>query len=166
MKNGNISMYLEKKKPDTEELIRLVGYILDAFWLSFKTKDGYPAKITEVAKGLQYLHRQRNFHGSLQPSNILVDDNGIPVLSDFALSKPISPNAMHTQSNRHATDFRYHAPETDVDDHMSTANDVYSWGMSALEIVSGSTSLFKSNHSPGSRPFFLDSKTLRAHRLR
>ncbi|KAG8910427.1 hypothetical protein FRC01_006342 [Tulasnella sp. 417] len=94
--------------------------------------------IYEIAQGLQYLHSEGIIHGSLKPSNILVQDNGSAVLSDFSLAKLATPDAKNTQTNPQVNVFRYQAPEVILDQPISKASDVYSWAMTALEIITGS----------------------------
>jgi len=125
MDNGSIMKYLNANPEayGNDERIRLVRGIL---------------------LGLQYLREQSIAHGCLRPSNVLVTDGGDPVLADFAVSKLFSeegPLPTNTQSNSETDNFRYQAPEvSDTDDKrpiMSPASDVYSWGMTALEVLSG-----------------------------
>ncbi|KIO15408.1 hypothetical protein M407DRAFT_99550, partial [Tulasnella calospora MUT 4182] len=94
--------------------------------------------IYEIAQGLRYLHDQGIIYGSLKPSNILVQDNGSAVLSDFSLAKLAAPDAKDTQANPQINVFRYQAPEVILDQAISKASDVYSWAMTALEIITGS----------------------------
>ncbi|KAG8911513.1 hypothetical protein FRC01_005673 [Tulasnella sp. 417] len=93
--------------------------------------------IYEIAQGLQYLHSQKIMHGSLKPSNILVQDNGSAVLSDFSLATLPTFYSSKTRSNPRVNVFRYQAPEVILDQPISEASDVYSWAMTALEIITG-----------------------------
>ncbi|KIO26931.1 hypothetical protein M407DRAFT_23868 [Tulasnella calospora MUT 4182] len=93
--------------------------------------------VYEIAQGLSYLHDQGIIHGSLKPSNILVQDDGRACLSDFSLAKPAAPDAKNTQVNPQVNAFRYQAPEVILDECISKASDVYSWAMTALEIITG-----------------------------
>ena len=96
--------------------------------------------------GLLYLHDNKIFHGSLQPSNILIEDHGRAVVSDFSLSKMITADATYIENNQTMA-FRYQAPEliqTDTAEETENyggaallpAADVYSWAMTSLEVVS------------------------------
>lgn len=49
--------------------------------------------VTQAIKGLKYLNLQEIQHGNLKASNILLNENGIPRLADFALSLTISNSA-------------------------------------------------------------------------
>ncbi|KIO23542.1 hypothetical protein M407DRAFT_109094 [Tulasnella calospora MUT 4182] len=93
--------------------------------------------IVDIARGLDYLHMQDIIHGSLKPSNILINDDGRAVLSDFSLAKPACVGAKFTQVNPQVNVFRYQAPEVISDEPISWASDVYSWAMTALEIITG-----------------------------
>ncbi|KAG8915788.1 hypothetical protein FRC00_013987 [Tulasnella sp. 408] len=94
-------------------------------------------QILEIAKGLDYLHNQNIMHGSLKPSNILINDDGRAVLSDFSLAKAATVDAKNTQVNPQVNVFRYQSPEVISDNPISKASDVYSWAMTALEIITG-----------------------------
>ncbi|KAG8949016.1 hypothetical protein FRC04_009090 [Tulasnella sp. 424] len=100
----------------------------------------YLIEINEIAAGLRYLHQQDIFHGNLKPSNILVQGDGRAVLSDFSLASLanlVIPEATNTQPDYRVNTFRYQAPEVILDQPISMASDVYSWAMTALEIITG-----------------------------
>ncbi|KAG8842589.1 hypothetical protein FRB96_005250 [Tulasnella sp. 330] len=94
------------------------------------------ALIHDIAKGVQYLHSIGIMHDSLQGSNVLVDDAGHAVVSDFSLSKAMDPDALMSQT-RSQSALRWWAPETQTHQILSVHTDVYSWGMTVLEIISG-----------------------------
>lgn len=75
-------------------------------------------------------------HGGLQGSNVLVTLNGSAVLSDFSLSKVLDGGAMFTQSNGPSASLRWMSPEAHNQELMTAQSDVYSWGMTALQILS------------------------------
>ncbi|KAG8849398.1 hypothetical protein FRB96_000840 [Tulasnella sp. 330] len=89
-----------------------------------------------AAKGLQYLHSVGIQHDALQGSNVLVDDQGNAVLSDFSITKTPDQDAVMTRTGS-GPSLRWSAPETVNDQILSIQADVYSWAMTALEIVSG-----------------------------
>ena len=43
--------------------------------------------IKGICDGLHYLHEQRIVHADLKPANILLDDNMLPRIADFGLSR-------------------------------------------------------------------------------
>ncbi|XP_061345001.1 LEAF RUST 10 DISEASE-RESISTANCE LOCUS RECEPTOR-LIKE PROTEIN KINASE-like 2.1 [Gastrolobium bilobum] len=95
-----------------------------------------------IAKGLEYLHRGCNtriLHFDIKPTNILLDENLCPKISDFGLAKLCSK----THSIISMLDARgtigYIAPEIWNRNFggVSHKSDVYSYGMMILEMVGG-----------------------------
>jgi serine/threonine protein kinase len=92
-----------------------------------------------TARGLAYLHSgcdQKIIHCDVKPENILLHDNFQAKISDFGLSKLLTPE----QSSRFTTmrgTRGYLAPEWLTSSAISDKTDVYSYGMVLLELVSG-----------------------------
>ncbi|KAK1367264.1 hypothetical protein POM88_042825 [Heracleum sosnowskyi] len=92
-----------------------------------------------VARGLAYLHeesRVRIVHRDVKASNILLDSNLEPKISDFGLAK-LYDNKMTHMSTRVAGTFGYLAPEYAMRGHLTEKSDVFGFGVVALEVVSG-----------------------------
>lgn len=87
--------------------------------------------------GLRDLHRNKLFHGSLQPSNVLVEKSGRAVLSDYTMAKALAPDEKYREANFQWRVLQYQAPESGDHEEMTAAADVYSWAMLSLEIASG-----------------------------
>lgn len=96
-----------------------------------------------VAQGLDYLHSFADppvIHRDVKPSNILLDDNLAAKLSDFGISKVASE--FETQfATRPAGTVGYIDPQYILREHLTTASDVYSFGMVLLELISGQKSI-------------------------
>ncbi|XP_058217948.1 probable LRR receptor-like serine/threonine-protein kinase At1g56140 isoform X2 [Rhododendron vialii] len=92
-----------------------------------------------VARGLAYLHeesRLRIVHRDVKASNILLDFDINPKISDFGLAKLYDDKKTHI-STRVAGTIGYLAPEYAMRGHLTEKADVYGFGVVALEMVSG-----------------------------
>ncbi|XP_073113132.1 probable serine/threonine-protein kinase PBL7 isoform X2 [Elaeis guineensis] len=98
-------------------------------------------KIAEgAAKGLEYLHDMANLpviYRDFKASNILLDEDYDPKLSDFSLAKvgPIGDKS-HVSTRVMGT-YGYCAPEYALTGQLTTMSDVYSFGGVFLEIITG-----------------------------
>ncbi|KAK7334956.1 hypothetical protein VNO80_26725 [Phaseolus coccineus] len=92
-----------------------------------------------IARGLAYLHeevRPHIVHRDIKASNILLDKDLTPKISDFGLAKLIPANMTHV-STRVAGTIGYLAPEYAIGGKLTRKADVYSFGVLLVEIVSG-----------------------------
>lgn len=92
-----------------------------------------------AARGLAYLHcgcQQKIIHCDVKPENILLHDNSHAKISDFGLSRLLSPEQSSLYTTMRGTR-GYLAPEWLTSSAISDKADVYSFGMVLLEIVSG-----------------------------
>ncbi|EOY07815.1 LRR receptor-like serine/threonine-protein kinase isoform 1 [Theobroma cacao] len=94
-----------------------------------------------VARGLAYLHEEAKphiVHRDIKASNILLDQNLIPKVSDFGLSRILRDNVTHISTHVAGT-LGYLAPEYAISGRLTRKTDVYSFGVLLLEIISGQT---------------------------
>ncbi|CAL9074369.1 unnamed protein product [Musa textilis] len=92
-----------------------------------------------VARALTFLHeevRPHIVHRDIKASNILLDKDLTPKISDFGLAKLLPPNITHV-STRVAGTIGYLAPEYAIKGQVNRKSDVYSFGVLLLEIVTG-----------------------------
>ncbi|KAK4491991.1 hypothetical protein RD792_002776 [Penstemon davidsonii] len=96
--------------------------------------------IMGIARGLLYLHhdsRLKVIHRDLKTSNILLDRNLNPKISDFGLARTFGSDQTVARTKRVVGTYGYMAPEYAVDGKFSVKSDVFSLGVVLLEIVSG-----------------------------
>ena len=139
-------------------VVRLVGYCADgcqrALIYEFLPNDSLEKYISSpllswktlfnialgIAKGIEYLHQgcdKRILHFDIKPRNILLDQNFVPKISDFGLSKLCSKDQSAVSMKTARGTIGYIAPEVISRNfgNVSYKSDVYSFGMLLLEIV-------------------------------
>ncbi|CAO2142673.1 unnamed protein product [Urochloa humidicola] len=96
--------------------------------------------IKGIANGIHYLHQQHVVHSDLKPSNILLDSDMDPKISDFGIARILEQgdDLMTIQDvNCLAGTMGYMPPEYIVEGILTTKYDVFSFGIILLEIING-----------------------------
>ncbi|KAG5613061.1 hypothetical protein H5410_024342 [Solanum commersonii] len=95
--------------------------------------------ILGTAKGLTYLHEglePKVVHRDIKSSNILLDKQWSPKVSDFGLAKLLGAEKSYITTRVMGT-FGYVAPEYASTGMLNERSDVYSFGILIMEIISG-----------------------------
>ncbi|KAJ0096887.1 hypothetical protein Patl1_28119 [Pistacia atlantica] len=122
-----------------------------------------------AAHGLEYLHEHCNpkiIHRDLKAANILLDDNFEAVLGDFGLAKLVDTKLTHVTTQVRGT-MGHIAPEYLSTGKSSEKTDVFGYGITLLELVTGQRAIDFSRLEEEEDVLLLDhiKKLLREDRL-
>lgn len=93
-----------------------------------------------AARGLEYLHESAQppvIYRDFKASNVLLDQDFNPKLSDFGLAKLGPTGDKSHVSTRVMGTYGYCAPEYALTGQLTAKSDVYSFGVVFLEIITG-----------------------------
>ena len=102
--------------------------------------DARLALLAEIARVVDYAHRQLIVHRDLKPSNVLVDADGRPHLLDFGIAKVLGDDTdelVQTATGVRVLSPAYAAPEQVRGEEVGVAADVYGLGVLLYELAAG-----------------------------
>jgi serine/threonine protein kinase len=89
-----------------------------------------------LADALDHVHARGFVHRDVKPSNILLDDDGVPRLADFGLAR-LAGSDRFTRTDQVVGTAAYLAPEQVRGAEITAAVDVYALGLVLLECLTG-----------------------------
>lgn len=90
-----------------------------------------------IADALSHIHSKGIIHRDLKPGNILLDDEGRPLLTDFGLVKQFQVETL-TKTNETVGTPKYMAPEQMMGKGVSAATDIWALGVLLFETLTQS----------------------------
>ena len=94
------------------------------------------AILGQVAGAVGYAHRHGVVHRDIKPGNILIDDEGWCVVTDFGIAKVAESEGLTTSGMMVGTP-AYMSPEQCLSNNISGASDQYALGVVAYEMLTG-----------------------------
>ncbi|MBE2270200.1 MAG: SUMF1/EgtB/PvdO family nonheme iron enzyme [Anaerolinea sp.] len=91
----------------------------------------------QIASALDYAHNQNIIHRDLKPQNVLLDEAGNAVLSDFGIAKIVSATTTLTQTGAIIGTPSYMSPEQWKGLPLDRRADIYAFGVVVYEMLTG-----------------------------
>lgn len=97
------------------------------------------ALLAPIARSLHYAHQQKVVHRDVKPSNILINDSGQPMLSDFGILKLLEAEETQgiTGTGKSVGTPAYMSPEQIRGKEVDGRTDIYSLGIVFFELLTG-----------------------------
>ncbi|KAG8887862.1 hypothetical protein FRB98_008828 [Tulasnella sp. 332] len=159
MEHGDLSRFLAIRLSYLEDLNDMQSLASEEMQVAFHMFDEANT-IYGIASGLAYLHASGVIHGDLKAANILLGDYLTPMLCDFGMSKDEEFNETSTGMKGCGTS-RWMSPELMDDSPKTDKTDIYAFGMTIVEILTGKVPFPQHNRfrvitavTSGERPSF------------
>jgi len=94
--------------------------------------------LTKVGSALGYAHRRGVVHRDVKPGNVMIDEEGTPIVTDFGIAKVAEAKGLTMTGTTIGTP-AYMSPEQCEAKEVTGASDQYSLGVVAWEMLTGST---------------------------
>ena len=107
--------------------------------------------ISDVLRGLEFLHEQDLYHNDIKPKNILIGNSGEGILTDYGISVVGTGQAYVTPTQA----YRLHtAPELIANNHINAQTDIYQVGLTMFRLLNGIGKLRNKMNSLGEAEYY------------
>ncbi len=112
---------------------------LDQLQAQGQTLDVYEARriFTQLASALSYAHDHGIIHRDVKPVNVLMDNQGRPILSDFGIAKVLAGTKELTRHGAGVGTPEYMSPEQCQGGPVDGRADIYALGIMLFEALTG-----------------------------
>ncbi|MFK8113010.1 MAG: serine/threonine-protein kinase, partial [Rubripirellula sp.] len=93
--------------------------------------------VANVADAMHHAHQRGILHRDLKPGNILVDQDGNPLVTDFGLARNTESDQQLTQTGAVVGTPAFMSPEQAAGNPLTTAADIYSLGAILYQLICG-----------------------------
>nr|KJB12746.1 hypothetical protein B456_002G034600 [Gossypium raimondii] len=127
-------------KPSGQGLEEFMNEVVKMLVYEFMPNKSLDAFLFEIIRGLLYLHRDSRLkiiHRDLKASNVLLDQELNPKISNFGIARIFGGDENQANTKRVVGTYGYMSPEYAMHRRFSEKSDVFSYGVLLLEIVSG-----------------------------
>ena len=116
VQSGTLSEFMQQRKLSLPEIRRI---------------------ITQIGDALNYAHTRGMIHRDVKPSNVLIDEGGNCLLTDFGLARMAEASTKITSSSTVLGTPAYMSPEQGTGSNLDQRSDIYSLGIILYEMVTG-----------------------------
>jgi serine/threonine-protein kinase len=92
--------------------------------------------LVKVGSALGYAHRRNVVHRDIKPGNVMIDEEGTPIVTDFGIAKVAETSGLTMTGTTIGTP-SYMSPEQCEAKEVTGASDQYSLGILAFEMLTG-----------------------------